>query len=264
MLCMENITKVRRLFHKDRLSQREIAKKLQLDRRTVRKYLNSTEIPRYQRENYLSPKLCPFKAYLIDRLEAQMLLPKHQRLSAVQHFEWLCSLGFEGKYPCVSRFIKRFYQEYQPIKPVFIPQSFPCGESYQFDWSHEKVCIQGEVIKLNVAHFRLCHSQAYFVRAYPRQTVEMLIDAHNHAFQFFGGTLQRGIYDNPKTIVKKIGQGKERIFNDAFLAMVNHFLLEPVACTPAAGWEKVKLSVKFKHYENAFFYLCSPLIHWMN
>ncbi|WP_418055101.1 IS21 family transposase [Providencia stuartii] len=238
MLCMETITKVRRLFHKDRLSQREIAKKLQLDRRTVRKYLNSTEIPRYQRENYLSPKLGPFKACLIDRLEAQMLLPKHQRLSAVRHFEWLCNLGFEGKYPCVSRFIKRFYQEYQPIKPVFIPQSFPCGESYQFDWSHEKVCIQGEVIKLNVAHFRLCHSQAYFVRAYPRQTVEMLIDAHNHAFQFFGGTPQRGIYDNPKTIVKKIGRGKERIFNDAFLAMVNHFLIEPVACTPAAGWEK--------------------------
>lgn len=86
---METITKVRRLFHKDRLSQREIAKKLQLDRRTVRKYLNSTEIPRYQRENYLSPKLGPFKACLIDRLEAQMLLPKHQRLSAVRHFEWL-------------------------------------------------------------------------------------------------------------------------------------------------------------------------------
>lgn len=130
---METITKVRRLFHKDRLSQREIAKKLQLDRRTVRKYLNSTEIPRYQRENYLSPKLGPFKARLIDRLEAQMLLPKHQRLSAVRHFEWLCSIGFEGKYPCVSRFIKKFHHEYQSVKTVFIPQSFPCGESYQFD-----------------------------------------------------------------------------------------------------------------------------------
>ncbi|MCI9783064.1 hypothetical protein JNG75_15185 [Proteus mirabilis] len=44
--------------------------------------------------------------------------------------------------------------------------------------------------------------------------------------------------------MKKIGQGKERIFNDAFLAMVNHFLIEPVACTPAGGWEKAKLSVK--------------------
>lgn len=162
---METIAKVRRLFHKDQLSQREIAKKLQLDRRIVRKYLNSNELPRYQRENYLSPKLGPFKTRLIERLEAQMLLPKHQRLSAVRHFEWLCSLGFEGKYPCASRFIKKFNQEYQPVKAIFIPQSFPCGESYQFDWSHEKVCIKGEVIKLNVAHFRLCHSQAYFVRA---------------------------------------------------------------------------------------------------
>ncbi|UNH27884.1 helix-turn-helix domain-containing protein [Moellerella wisconsensis] len=64
---METITKARRLFNKDRLSQREIAKKLQLDRRTIRKYLNSTKIPRYQRKNYLSPKLGPFKTHLIDR-----------------------------------------------------------------------------------------------------------------------------------------------------------------------------------------------------
>lgn len=143
-----------------------------------------------------------------ERLEAQMLLPKHQRFSAVRHFEWLCCLGFECQYPCVSRFIKKFHKEYQLIKAVFIPQSFPRGESYQFDWSHEKVCIQGEVIKFNVTHFKLCHSQAYFVRAYPRQTVEMLIDAHNQAFQFFGGTPQRDIYDNPKTIVKKLVKEK--------------------------------------------------------
>ena len=126
---METIAKVRRLFHKDQLSQREIAKKLQLDRRTVRKYLNSTELPRYQRENTLSSKLGPFKTHLIERLEAQMLLPKHQRLSAVRHFEWLCSLGFGGKYPCTSFFIKKFNQDYQPSKVIFIPKYFPCGAS---------------------------------------------------------------------------------------------------------------------------------------
>ncbi len=41
-----------------------------------------------------------------------------------------------------------------------------------------------------------------------------------------------------KTAVKSIGIGKERVFNDQFLTMMNHFLIEPVACTPASGWEK--------------------------
>ena len=32
--------------------------------------------------------------------------------------------------------------------------------------------------------------------------------------------------------------GKERKFNRRFMALANHYLFEPVACTPAAGWEK--------------------------
>ncbi|MDD5266614.1 MAG: hypothetical protein PHO08_05730 [Methylococcales bacterium] len=32
--------------------------------------------------------------------------------------------------------------------------------------------------------------------------------------------------------------GKERKFNCRFLTLANHYLFEPVACTPAAGWEK--------------------------
>jgi len=32
----------------------------------------------------------------------------------------------------------------------------------------------------------------------------MLMDAHNHAFAYFGVTSQRGIYDNMKTAVKKL------------------------------------------------------------
>jgi hypothetical protein len=33
-------------------------------------------------------------------------------------------------------------------------------------------------------------------------------------------------------------QGKERAFNRRFLQLCSHHLVEPVACTPASGWEK--------------------------
>jgi hypothetical protein len=40
------------------------------------------------------------------------------------------------------------------------------------------------------------------------------------------------------TAVEAVFVGKERRFNRRFLAMCSHYLVEPVACTPAAGWEK--------------------------
>jgi len=69
MLCMETIAKVRHLFHKEHLSQREIANKLQLDRRTVHKYLNTNKLPVYRRVEYNHPKLGPFKNRLTRRVE---------------------------------------------------------------------------------------------------------------------------------------------------------------------------------------------------
>ena len=66
----------------------------------------------------------------------------------------------------------------------------------------------------------------------------MVFDAHDRAFAFFKGACTRGIYDNMKTAVETIFVGKERAYNRRFLQMCSHYLVEPVACTPASGWEK--------------------------
>ncbi len=78
----------------------------------------------------------------------------------------------------------------------------------------------------------------FFVRAYPQESQEMVFDAHDRAFAFFKGACARGIYDNMKTAVDAIFIGKERRYNRRFLQMCAHYLVEPVACTPASGWEK--------------------------
>jgi transposase len=53
-----------------------------------------------------------------------------------------------------------------------------------------------------------------------------------------GGVPKRGIYDNMKTAVDKVGRGKEREVNARFNAMVSHYLFEAEFCNPASGWEK--------------------------
>jgi hypothetical protein len=77
-----------------------------------------------------------------------------------------------------------------------------------------------------------------FCVAYPRQELAMVMSAHIRAHDFFGGLCERGIYDNMKTVVDKIGHGKEREFNRRFLQLASHYLFEVSACTPSSGWEK--------------------------
>jgi transposase len=119
-----------------------------------------------------------------------------------------------------------------------VPLNFAPGEACQFDWSHEVVLINGTTVIVKVAHVRLCHSRMPFVRAYPRETQEMVFDTHDQAFAFFKGACTRGIYDNMKTAVETIFVGKERAYNRRFLQMCGHYLVDPVACTPTSGWEK--------------------------
>lgn len=60
-----------------------------------------------------------------------------------------------------------------------------------------------------------------FVVAYPRETLEMVLDAHNRAFTFFGGVTHKMVYDNLKTVVDAVLVGKERQFNRRFQALAN-------------------------------------------
>src|SRR3546814_20276110 len=91
--------------------------------------------------------------------------------------------------------------------------TFHPGEAYQFDWSHEDVEIAGKPMRVKVAHARLCASRTPYVRAYPRESQEMLFDAHARAFAFFGGVPRRGIYDTMKTAVTSVRSAARRVGN---------------------------------------------------
>ena len=120
----------------------------------------------------------------------------------------------------------------------YVPLVFQRGEAFQFDWSEDWAVIGGERTKLQAAHTKLAHSRAFIVRAYPLQTHEMLFDALTQAFRVLGGIAGRGIFDNMKTAVDRIGIGKARQVNARFSAMASHYLFDPEFCNPASGWEK--------------------------
>lgn len=81
----------------------------------------------------------------------------------------------------------------------------------------------------------------------------MVFDAHVRAFEFFGGTPARGIYDNMKTAVTKILCGKDRQWNPNFERMCAHYIIEPTACNPASGNEKGRVERQVQISREAFF-----------
>ncbi len=240
MLIVETISKIRRAYFVQKKPIKVICRELRVSRKVVRKVIRTeaTEF-RYERSAQPLPKLGPWVGALDGLLLANESKPSRERLTLIRVFEELAVQGYDGSYDAVRRYAKSWAKERGAITAqAFVPLSFAAGEAYQFDWSHEIAVIGGATSFVKLAHVRLCHSRMFFVRAYPRETQEMVFDAHDRAFAFFKGACARGIYDNMKTAVESVFMGKDRAFNRRFLQMCGHYLVEPTACTPASGWEK--------------------------
>jgi transposase len=240
MIGVDIIGQIRRAYFERHEPIREIERTLSVSRSTVRKVIRGemTEF-KYRRGTQPAPKLGEWTEVLGEILEREANLPRRERRSTQRLFEELRGRGYDGAHDSVHRFAKIWRDDRARVPAqAFIPMSFAPGDAYQFDWSHEAITLQGMPLTIKAAHMKLSHSRMPFVRAYFRETQELVFDAHDKAFLFYGGVCRRGIYDNMKTAVETIFVGKARQYNRRFLQMCSHHLIEPVACTPASGWEK--------------------------
>jgi transposase len=189
MLVVETIARIRREFFVKGRSIKEIVRDLKVSRNTVRKVLRSGETAfSYEREVQPLPRLGRWRDDLDRILAGNEGKPSRERLTLIRIFEELRALGYEGGYDAVRRYARNWQRSrHASSADAFVPLTFAPGEAYQFDWSHEVVLLNGTTVTVKVAHVRLCHSRMLFVRAYPRETQEMVFDAHDRAFAFFRG-----------------------------------------------------------------------------
>ena len=240
MLVVETVVRIRR-EHASGKPIKAIARDLRLSRKVVRKAVRAEEGAfSYQRTVQPFPKIGPVRERLDVMLEENAARSRRDRLKLTRIWDLLVQEGYDGSYGSVRRYAARWAQEARTTPGdagmAFVPLQFQPGEAFQFDWSHEDVEIAGQPVRVKAAHMRLCASRAVFVRVYPRETQEMVFDAHARAFAFFGGVPTRGIYDNMKTAVDAVFAGKDRAFNRRFLLMADHYMFTPTACSPASGW----------------------------
>ena len=138
----------------------------------------------------------------------------------------------------MRRYARRWSKQHgEATAAAYVPLSFAPGEAYQFEWSHEVVLLSGVTVIVKVAHVRLCRSRMLFVRAYPRETQEMVFDAHAGICSVQGDLRTRHLRQHEDG-------GRDDLCRQGpplqwpLLTDVQSFLIDPVACTPASGWEK--------------------------
>jgi transposase len=227
---------------RDNVSVREAARRLRISRNTATRWLAEPEMvqPAYPKRVAAERLIDAYKEHLQLWIKADSHRGKRDRRTVQAYYEAIRAMGYSGGKTQVYIYCRNFKQtlDNAPRHAGFVPLSFEMGEAFQFDWSCEYAVIGGLRRRLDVAHTKLAASRAYLLVAYFTQSHEMLFDAHTRAFAAFGGIPKRGIYDNMRTAVDKVGVGKQRSVNARFESMTGHYLFEAEFCNRAAGWEK--------------------------
>lgn len=249
MLSVMEHEQIRRAFYVEGKSRRQIAKELGHGYWTIRKALGrAAPLPYRLNSPKPAPKLDKHKSRIEELLLEEATLPRKQRYTTRKIYEIVKEAGYDGSESNLRRYVGRRRRELSRKQPpVFIPLSFQPGQDAQVDWGEAVVVMAGERRTVQLFVMRLCYSRRTFAMAFPTQRQEAFFMAHAEAFRFFGGVPHTLTYDNLKTAVQKVLQGRNRKEQERFVHLRSHYLFDSRFCTPAQGHEKggVEHGVKY-------------------
>ena len=238
----ETWAEIRRLKGLEKLSVSEIARRLRLDRKTVRAALRSPGVPQ-RKAGPRASKLDPFKNYIRGRLE------KFPRITSVRLLRELEGLGFSGRLSRLKEYVATL--RVKPPEAFFRLETLP-GEQAQVDWANcGTIKIGNATRNLSAFVMVLSYSRMMYAEFTLSQCLEDFLQAHLRAFRFFGGVPEKGLYDNLKSVCLA-RLGAEIRFNPRFLEFSGHYLFAPVLCRPAHGNEKGKVERGIQYLRSSF------------
>lgn len=236
MYQVEVYARVRRAVQVDGMSIRQAAREFGLSRKTIRKMLQFSLPPGYERKKpVLRPKLGPWLGIIDQILVDDKTQPKKQRHTAKRIFDRLkAEHAYGGGYTIVKDYVR---QARLTHKEVFVPLVHPAGDA-QADFGEALVAIAGAEQKAHFQCFDLPHSDDCFVIAFPAENTEAFLEGHNQAFAYFGGVPRTMLYDNTRIAVKEIAGDGERRPTEAFSGLQSHYLFEAKFGHPGKGNDK--------------------------
>ena len=238
MLTVSDYERIRRAYYIEQKSIRQIEREYGHSYWTVRKALDQSEPQPYQLSQPRSaPVLGPYHAQIERLLAENTSLPRKQRYTSRQIYKAIRKDGYRGAESTVRYYVSQRRKELK--RPaIYLPLDFDPGVDAQADWGEGSVIMDGELVVVQLFVMRLCYSRKLFVMAFPTQQQEAFFLGHVQAFAHFGGIPARISYDNLKTAVRRVLEGRNREEQVSFTRFRSHYLFESHFCTPGQGHEK--------------------------
>ena len=243
MVRLEELFMIREMKNRG-MSIKQIAEELDLDRKTVSKWLKVEKLPAYQRTGKPTSKLDKYKEYILKRMMEGCL-------NAMVILDEITEMGYTGKISILREFMKPYRKHHKGA--ASIRYETPPGKQAQVDWGEfHAILPDGTKKKLHAFVMIMGYSRYKYVEYTENEKLETLLGCHERAFRFFGGTAETILYDNMKTVVKyshKTGNDKR---NETFLRFANYNGFIPIRCRPYNPRAKGKVENGVKYLRRNF------------
>lgn len=225
--------------------QTRVADLLHIDRKTVARHSEDTELPSASSERAARYSILdPFKDHI------QRRLAKYD-LTAMKLFAEVQVQGYHGSYPVVQRYVHQIRPPQS--KPAFVRFETEPGQQGQVDWSpFGRIHHLGQSRKLSCFALVLGYSRVLYAEFTISEDVATLIQCHQNAFRYVGGIPRELLYDQMKTVV--LSWSPDHIeWNPQFADFAKTFGFEPRLCRPRRAQTKGKIERPFGYIGESFF-----------
>ncbi len=218
-----------------------VAAKFGVHRRMVRQAIAGAMPPPHRYPARAKPKLDAVASFIDQVLDEDRRAPRKQRHTARRIYRRILT---EFPDAAVAESTVRNHVRARKramglvLRETFVPQSYSLGQEAQVDWYEAWADVGGERTRLQVFAMRSMGSGAAFHRAYLHATQQAFLEAHEQAFDYFGGVFRLLRYDNLASAVRKILRGHRREETVRFVAFRSHWRFAAEFCTPGEGHEK--------------------------
>lgn len=236
---------VHRLFHIEQRAKAEIARQLGLDRKTVRAILQATAWQPYTRAEPVDRLLTAHTTYLQSRA------PQVQYSARILFQELRQSRGYRGSYETVKRFVRPLRDVEQAAERATVRFETPPGQQSQIDWGQAQIHYRSRPVTLHVFILTLGYSRRSFHEPCLGETLSQFLDAHERAFEYFGGHTRAHLYDRPRTVCQPGGDGRV-VWNATFKQFADYWGFEPHLCRAYRAQTKGKVESGVKYFKRNF------------
>ena len=236
-------------LHREGVSVSDIARRVGLDRKTVRKYIaRGLEPPVYSPRPPRPLLIDGFASYLRERVAA------FPELTGRRLWREVRDLGFSGDYTTVTGFLR-------DVRPAAAPVfewrfETPPGRQAQVDFAHFRTEFADDPGQMRVVwlfSLVLGHSRLIWARFVAHQDLQTVLRCHVAAFEALGSVPTEILYDRMRTVVSGEDANGVVQFNTTLLELARHYGFLPRACRPYRAKTKGEVERPFRYIREDFF-----------